>query len=45
MINYGLQTPSSEGVSIAVFGCMIGFPATVAVFLCSLPEVEQKEGN
>lgn len=44
MINYGLQTPSFEGPSIAIAGSMIAFPATMAVYLCSLPEVERGEG-
>ena len=43
MINYGLQTPSLNGVSIAILGSMIGLPAMFAVYLCSLPEVDRGE--
>lgn len=43
MVNYGLQTPSFDGVSIAILGSMIGFPAMIAVYLCSLPEVNRGE--
>lgn len=41
MVNYGLQTPSFDGVSIAILGSMIGLPAMFAVYLCSLPEIDR----
>ena len=43
MVNYGLQTPSFNGVSIAILGSMIGLPAMFAVYLCSLPEMDRGE--
>ena len=45
MVNYGIRTPSSSGISIALCGSMIAFPTGVAVLVCLFPQAAGQEGG
>jgi hypothetical protein len=45
MINYGLLTPSSDRVSIAICGSMLAFTSGFAVFIGLIPQAAGQGGE